>query len=970
VGVVGKSHARRYWLRSVSALIGATLVGGAFLVWAGSPWWVAVAMNAASVSTAVVLAIGDALNVRQERAELAERLDDREPPPGVTALLSAERAVVPFVGREQESARLLAWCEDAEAGPVCLLTGPGGVGKTRLARQFVRRLEAEKPGRWRCVVVKPKREGDAVEVMRAVTGRRLLLVVDYAETRAQLSRLLLSVAEIEDRSSVRVLLIARSAGEWWETLAADDRAVRGLLGPAALRLRLGTDLGTDATTLANRAVPHFAEELGLSGVPRPRVRLPDGQLPLLVVQIAALVSVLRQAQESASVEQLPQDVRGLQARILEELIDRESHRWLGSRPLALAGSSMATLRSIVALLCLSTPVDLEDAAERLSRVPELRDAGIAARRETARWLRQLYPPGPDEAGWWSTMGPDLVAEYAVCRTLATDPGLVDTFFAQLDEATARQALTLLARAAEHRPEAVTVIRHALLAHFGELVGAALAVAVETGTIGSVLPELLPELDLPPERLIALYEALPSPTTTLAGMAVAVTERIIGSPAADSHAAPAQRSEWLAAYGKALAADGRLADALAATEEAAGIHRRLSQSSDDDLAGLADILTDLGVRLSELGRPGEALPVTLEAVTHHRAIERRRPQERAFALAEVLNDLGVRYQELGLWEESLEPTREAIGRFRELSAADDDRALFGLGASLSNLGVSYQGLGERLRAIGCEQEAVAIFRDLAAKDPDRYLPDLAWSLSALSIRLSQLARWQEALETESEALAVWRVLAEHAPRRHGPSLARSLTHLGRRLADVGRFDEALDPSEEAVVMRRAQVKENQAAPGELAMALAALSDRLAETGRCERALAVLDEALSLQSALVAVNPGRHRNALARDYSRRATRLVEVGRTREALTSARTAVVLLRELVESNRARNLDGLAGALAALSLGIRALGHPQWAVAPAEEAVTYYRELEDDVPGTYSRELTSALENLAELRRSLRHRD
>jgi hypothetical protein len=41
---------------------------------------------------------------------------------------------VDFVGRENELVALMAWCQDDSESRLRLVTGPGGVGKTRLAQ--------------------------------------------------------------------------------------------------------------------------------------------------------------------------------------------------------------------------------------------------------------------------------------------------------------------------------------------------------------------------------------------------------------------------------------------------------------------------------------------------------------------------------------------------------------------------------------------------------------------------------------------------------------------------------------------------------------------------------------------------------------------------------------------------------------------------------------------------------------------
>ena len=148
----------------------------------------------------------------------------RQSPAG---LLDPGRQVVDFLGRPEELEALVAWCEDDDASPLRLVTGPGGVGKTRLAVEVSRQLAAVG---WRCERVGDGQEARAVEALRAATRSRTLLVVDYAEARSGLSELLSALAS--DSSGIRVLLLARSAGDWWNQLGDAEHAVRDLIKQA------------------------------------------------------------------------------------------------------------------------------------------------------------------------------------------------------------------------------------------------------------------------------------------------------------------------------------------------------------------------------------------------------------------------------------------------------------------------------------------------------------------------------------------------------------------------------------------------------------------------------------------------------------------------------------------------------------------------------------------------------------------
>lgn len=56
-------------------------------------------------------------------------------------LLDAAREVVPFRGREQELAGLASWRDSRPRCAVRLISGPGGLGKSRLTAEFARRSQ-------------------------------------------------------------------------------------------------------------------------------------------------------------------------------------------------------------------------------------------------------------------------------------------------------------------------------------------------------------------------------------------------------------------------------------------------------------------------------------------------------------------------------------------------------------------------------------------------------------------------------------------------------------------------------------------------------------------------------------------------------------------------------------------------------------------------------------------------------------
>ena len=137
---------------------------------------------------------------------------------GAAWYLRPEAQVVRFWPRP-ELGVLREWCTGGGRLGVRLVTGEGGSGKTRLALQLAEEVTGDG---WRVLWVERGQEGAAVSTVRAA-GEPAVLVVDYAETRAGLAGLLADAEKAtrdEDCPELRVVLLARSAGEWWRQLVA------------------------------------------------------------------------------------------------------------------------------------------------------------------------------------------------------------------------------------------------------------------------------------------------------------------------------------------------------------------------------------------------------------------------------------------------------------------------------------------------------------------------------------------------------------------------------------------------------------------------------------------------------------------------------------------------------------------------------------------------------------------------------
>lgn len=198
-------------------------------------------------------------------------------------LLVDRYRIVPFAGRPDEWARLDAWAAGPERLRVCLVHGPGGMGKTRLAQEWLRRRREA-----------GERAGfltGALDAAAALAAAPVTVAIDYAETRPDLEAFLGRLLDGEGRA--RVLLLARHAGEWWAALRGRSAALAGLLErlDAELPLSPQVELADRAAELG-RAVAAFAEHLKR---PTPEVS-PDLGDPrykrVLYLHMAALAAVL------------------------------------------------------------------------------------------------------------------------------------------------------------------------------------------------------------------------------------------------------------------------------------------------------------------------------------------------------------------------------------------------------------------------------------------------------------------------------------------------------------------------------------------------------------------------------------------------------------------------------------------------------------------------------------------------------
>ncbi|HEY3953209.1 MAG TPA: tetratricopeptide repeat protein [Streptosporangiaceae bacterium] len=813
---------------------------------------------------------------------------------GPAALLRPEREVVAFAGRTAERSSLRDWCAGLAPHSVRLIVGAPGVGKTRLVRQLAADWAAQAEP-WR--MVEPGDEPHAAAAARTVGPGRPLLIVDDAESRNGLAPLL--EATLTGPGEARVLLVARSLGDWWGLLVEGcPPAVARLLTEAPpVRLDGPLDAGLTDAEVAAAAVPHFAAAMSLQAQGRLEIERSALRLPVLLLHAAALLAVLRSAADG----QAPVRVV-VGPRVLDELLEHELRYWQSSAAAAGLDYHPEPVTHAVTMATLAGPWSVAEAEAAVARVPYLTGEPPDGRVEWARWLAGLYPPGPN--GRAGGLRPDLLAQTLVVRQLAGDPVLARRFIRALPSEQAAHAVALLAWATVDDPAAIGLLREALEYDLAGLAAPAALVAQQVpGVLPGLLRDALGSAPAAPDALAAIVRGLPAPSPAVAEPELIAILRAREALAAGGPAGLAEWDDravdvlgWLDGHdlpgaepGHAGGVPGWLADprgtgppALERPGEAQfGARRAAASLARERQAELASALTDLAVRCSDRDRAQDARRAEQQAVRIYRDLAASEPDRYRPELAVSLANLGVWQATESGPADAVPPTVEAAGILRDL--ADDDPGQYRpeLVTCLANLGVWHTRAGQPGEAVSAELETASILRGLAAADPGQYQAELAAALTNLGISYSRAGRATEALPVEQEAVSIRWELAAADPGRYRADLASSLTNLAITQAELGDLDEAADAAQDAVtVYRDLAVVDPARYRRDLARALANLGIRHRELGRPETAAEALGEAVSIRRGLAATDPDRNLAGLARSLASVAAALADLGRYDDA------------------------------------------------------------------------------------------
>jgi hypothetical protein len=573
-------------------------------------------------------------------------------------LLMARHQVVPFLARP-ELEQLAEWRDSAPGLLVRLVHAAGGQGKTRLAAEFAAR--SVRAG-WTVAVGRHRSEvasaGEGDEHL-AVRTPGLALLVDYAE-RWPLDDLIGLIRQHRDAARVRlrILLLARTAGSWWQGLAS-KLARFGIAGTDAIAMRELPAGSAARAGMYAAARDRFAEIFGVaeaSAIGRPDLDDPVFGLTL-TVHMRALVDV-----DAASRAEAAPTGSG-QADLSSYLLDRERDYWSSSHDGG-RGPVRATetiMGRAVYIATLAGPLPRAQAAQALARsqAADSPRAGEDLLDDHAR----CYPPA-DPARPLEALAPDRLGEDFLALTL---PGREDQFGyyatdlwtvtaprrllapagANSDAAPGtRQAMATLIQGAARWPHVTHLHLLPLLASYPELAlaagGTALAALVALPGITPATLEAI-EARLPGHRHVDLDTGIAALAQRLAAHRLATTSE------------PAERARINNNLATALYRADLYQQAVAPAFEAVMLHLRLDPA--DRYAHAQDLAVcaaNLSTVLSELGQREDALlhsemavqmmRIRLDTAERLRRLSSGHPAAGEEAgLAQALGGFGIRLQ---------------------------------------------------------------------------------------------------------------------------------------------------------------------------------------------------------------------------------------------------------------------------------------------------------------------------------------
>ncbi|MCU1645428.1 MAG: repeat-containing protein [Nocardia sp.] len=704
---------------------------------------------------------------------------------GPAALLDPRYETVPFLPTPDQAV-LTEWLTEPSSLSACLVSAPGGYGKTRLAWQICR--DAERAG-WRTAVARNSSDLPALTPndsgVTLPPTEQTLVFLDYADrwSRSDLQDLALGLSRLPGKT--RLLLTARSEAFW----PIASRSLRAL-GFQLSRIRR-SDLSArpeDSRAHYIAALHAYGTALGLgdpdSGVID--VQLPPSVNSALEIHVLALLIRLAQHEPASS-------IGSAWPELSRELIERELDHWarMAKDPPAPIRTDVATLFRATVFATLTRGLDYVDAQRLLTQLGfDLVDSLITDHAA-------LYPAPDRRIVMWPLL-PDRIGEDLLACSLSAAPE--DSFLAGWGG----PACDNLVRALFALRKQIDIPDHSSIPLVEAHLGPALAVLVDTAArwphVRDVLREVVqanPQLGIltsgPTMEKIAQYVPLP----TLREVATALDDFAVSPVGAVNLTL---HNSWVEVL--SVISTNEQFDDLPAEEKI------------QILDSLAQSMMDSGRFDEALTHSSRMMRLVLEhwVATEFGPTELVKPDD-----VELRPDIDVPpavHMILRHANRSVSANQPEVGTYWSAVAAHLATSLPPEDAIHVSVTSVYAGAlaaaGDLDNAVTLEKALLAALvnrQDQLADESD--LRMIAASMQNLGVRLLRKRDYEQAGVFFKEALRIRVHLHEEMPWLFGPEVAESAHNLAITEGNAGNVDGARMLAEQAVAIRRNMVK---AVPG--------------------------------------------------------------------------------------------------------------------------------------------------------------
>ena len=789
-------------------------------------------------------------------------------------------------------------------------------------------------------------------------------MLDYAESWSkEIVELVRTAVYAKNAPPVRLVLLARAGGDWWNHLAdsaGNDKVIFEIL--QSFQTKAGPYLmEREGIPQENRA--ELFDEALEDFATFKRKPVPAGDAPNLSDGIFADPLFIH----LAAIARLRGEVGISQKDLLGMALGHERSYW--RRLLSNAGLSDRFLPAVeqgIALVTLSGGKrSAKEAKAVLARAPAWQQIEGSDRAKVFDLLRRLYALD----GGLSGLQPDVLGEDLVSQAFERDDELLDAAFDEkAGHEDSRSALTVLTRLGRRVVAEQRWLRRILERRLSALSEDALYVGMETG---SPMPEILAEVVRAAERherhqaVNLLRVKLPKETANLKTLTVEIRRQAVGFIEDKKTGRGAKRdialTEALSALALALHDKGQLDEAARAAIEASR-HASLAfrSNAEQDRRRLAAVLGNLGNHLRDVCRFEDALKAAEKAEGLWRDLAAKQPEAYTANWATSLVNLSGSLRDVCRFEDALKAAEKAEGLRRELAAKQPEAYTANWATSLVNLSGSLRDVGRFEDALKAAEKAEGLRRDLAAKQPEAYTADWTTSLNNLGNHLGEIGRFEDALKAAEKAEGLRRDLAAKQPEAYTADWTTSLNNLGNHLGEIGRFEDALKAAEKAEGLRRdLAAKQPEAYTADWTTSLNNLGNHLGEIGRFEDALKAAEKAEGLWRDLAAKQPEAYTANWATSLVNLSGSLRDVCRFEDALKAAEKAEGLRRELAAKQPEAYTANWATSLVNLSGSLRDVGRFEDALKAAEKAEGLRRDLAAKQPEAYTADWTTSLNNL-----------